>query len=333
MSVIITNTSGGKSSMAQAIIIKTDPKWSEYDEQICVFANTEMENEETLSFIDRCDKHFGLNVVWLEAVVNPKGKGNTHRVTNFENAYRINQYKDPNHPFHAHVRKNGIPNRSYPQCSDRLKEHVIESYRKSSGLTNAKQALGFRVDEKKRACSNEVASILSLVGVDDMHFRNSGVERMRHLFDNPKIEILTENQLKKLNKYSEKLNKYNLVFPMCDWFPMTKEDVNFFWESQPFTLELEEHEGNCATCWKKSDKKLFLLAKENEDRFEAFKWFEEEYKTTKAPGGERRFFRGNRTVDMLIGDSKMFDAWSLRKMIGAEPAYDGCSESCNGYEL
>jgi 3'-phosphoadenosine 5'-phosphosulfate sulfotransferase (PAPS reductase)/FAD synthetase len=329
---IITNTSGGKTSMCQAITVK-DKYMDIFDEQICVFANTGLENEETLEFVDKCDKHYGLNIVWLEAVVHGHNEGNTHRITNFEDAYRIHQYKDPLHPFHSHVRKNGVPNQAYPQCSDRLKEQVIESYRTSINTKHYKQALGFRADEPNRVCSAPIRKILRDIGVNDLHFRNSGPSRIVHLRDNPLFHLIGKKELKLLKSYSNKLNKYNLVFPICDWFPMNKEDVNIFWEDQPFNLELEEHEGNCATCWKKSDRKLYLLAKEHPERFEAFKWFESEYMDIKDNEKSRLFFRGHRSAEIIIGEAEHYDAWALRRMIGADNQQDGCSSSCNGYDL
>ena len=115
---------------------------------------------------------------------------------------------------------------------------------------------------------------------------------------------------------------------------MTKEDLNIFWEEQPFNLGIDDHEGNCATCWKKSDKKLFLLAKERPERFEAFKWLESEYKDIKDNKKSRLFFRGHRSTEMIIGESKNYDTWALRRMIGVnDDKQDGCSSSCNGYDL
>ena len=331
MKGIITNTSGGKTSMAQAIIIKQN--YPEFDEQVCVFANTGLELEETLEFIDRCDKHYGLNIVWLEAVVNEHGEGNGHRVTNFKDAYRIDQYKDPLHPFHAHVAKNGVPNQSYPQCSDRLKEQVVESYRKEMGMVNYPQALGFRVDETNRVCNATVRKTLEAIGVNPLEVRNNPYGATEMLKENKLFKLIDDKSEKKLLSYIGKLKKYNLVFPIHDWFPMTKEDVNIFWEGQPFNLELEEHEGNCATCWKKSDKKLYLLAKEHPERFEAFKWLESQYKDIKDNVKSRLFFRKHKSADVIMGESELYDAWALRKMIGADNPQDGCSESCNGYDL
>lgn len=54
-----------------------------------------------------------------------------------------------------------------------------------------------------------------------------------------------------------------VVYPLIDWFWMDKQDVNDWWEQQPFGLGMREHEGNCRWCWKKSDAKHFLLIREN----------------------------------------------------------------------
>lgn len=382
---LIINTSGGKSSMAQAIIIKQ--RYGHKYNLVFLFANTGMENEATLIFLKKCADHYGLNIIWLEAVVHGHNKGNTYRVTDFENAYRINQYFDPLHPFHAHVKKNGIPNATYPQCSDRLKEHVIESYKKSNGLKGVKQALGMRIDESNRAMSKPVKTALSKMGfyVEDhgKSFREeiysgfgsmniymamkgrrvrsevSGIYDYNLLWIKDSLtttdkfirqisetksqadkyinQNITKSDCLVTMSYVKKIEKYNLVFPMIDWFPMTKEDVNDFWEEQPFNLELESHMGNCATCWKKSDKKLHLIALERPELYQPFKWLEEKYKHVKPNtknGKDRVFFRKHRNSDMIIGEAQLMDAYMLRKLIGANiDDESGCAESCNGYQL
>lgn len=321
--------------MAQAILIKRN--YGHKYEQICIFANTGMENEETLEFLDKCDKEYDLNIIWLEAVVHEHGKGNTYRVTNFKDAYRIEQYKDPLHPFHAHVKKNGIPNASYPQCSDRLKEQVIESYKKANGLKGAKQALGMRIDESNRATSKPVKDILKSIGINHDDFRIMDNHNYRMETVSNCGNYISDDELLKVERYSLKLQKYNLVFPMCDWFPMDKDDVNDFWEEQPFNLELEAHKGNCATCWKKSDKKLHLIALEQPEKFEAFNWLEDTYKHVKPNtknGQDRVFFRKHRNTEMIIGEAQLMDVYMLRKLIGANiDDESGCAESCNGYQL
>jgi hypothetical protein len=58
-------------------------------EMVVAVANTGDEREESLIFGDLCDKHFGFNLVWVEAVTNPKfGIGTTARVVTFETASR-----------------------------------------------------------------------------------------------------------------------------------------------------------------------------------------------------------------------------------------------------
>ena len=58
--------SGGRTSAFLAKYIKENPK---YKNCIFVFMNTGKEREETLIFADKCDKEFGLNLIWLEANV------------------------------------------------------------------------------------------------------------------------------------------------------------------------------------------------------------------------------------------------------------------------
>lgn len=321
--------------MMMAALLKNHP---DNHELTCIFANTGMENNETLDFVHQCDQYFNLNIVWVEAVTNQqKGKGITHRVTSYENAYRFHQYKDIDHPFHAHIRKNGIPNRVFKQCSDRLKEFAIEHYKKVNGLKGIPHAIGIRIDEHHRATPKDVQNILRLIDVESTHYRNAGLKRFEYAETNPKFHFLCAKQKKRLLAYSKKLDKYNLIYPLCDMMPADKLDVSDFWEDQDFTLKLEAHQGNCRTCWKKSNNKLALIAKENPDWFEAFAWFEQQYSYVKPTddGKPRFFFRGNRSAEMIIGESSLMDAYSLRKMIGAEKESDGdgCGQSCNGYSI
>lgn len=100
--------------------------------------------------------------------------------------------------------------------------------------------------------------------------------------------------------------KAKIVYPLIDWFWMDKQDVNDWWEEQPFNLELREHEGNCRWCWKKSDAKHFLLHRENPSIFEFPARMEATYprlgpEFDKDPNAaDRTFFRKNRSTIQLI---------------------------------
>jgi hypothetical protein len=293
MDKMCASFSGGLTSgyMTEKLLIKFAGK----KDILITFANTGRENEETLIFVNECDKRwrelYGVGVVWLESVTHPKhGKGQTHKVVTFETASRNGE------PFEQFIAKEGIPSMGHPRCSERLKTLAMESYRKEHGYKGCTTCIGIRTDEGRRRGS-------------------------------PKT-----------------VKRYNLVYPLLDWFPSDKVDVNNFWEDMPFTLDLEDHEGNCQVCWKKSDKKLWLIAIESPERFDFEKRIEKEYKHVKENDGveglfgihknERRYFRGHKTCQNIIDESKNMCAETLRKIIGLDKdANSGCGESCEPYQI
>jgi hypothetical protein len=117
---------------------------------VFVFANTGEENEETLIFVDKCDKEFGLNVVWVEAVVNHGERlGTKHKIVDFNTAARNGE------PFEEVIKKYGIPNQAFPHCNRELKLAPIHSYIKNSLYWKEYQtAIGIRCDEVDRISSN-----------------------------------------------------------------------------------------------------------------------------------------------------------------------------------
>ncbi len=54
----------------------------------------------------------------------------------------------------------------------------------------------------------------------------------------------------------DRLNNHYYPLAMAG---ITKIDIHKFWTKMPFRLELDEHQGNCKTCWKKSFRKLATL--------------------------------------------------------------------------
>tara|TARA_Y100000296_G_scaffold87234_1_gene130838 strand:- start:2751 stop:3620 length:870 start_codon:yes stop_codon:yes gene_type:complete len=136
--------SGGRTSayMARWLL---DNKSDEYD-FIFTFANTGLEHEKTLEFIDKCDKAWGLNLVWLEAVVNHGERvGTTHKIVTFETASRNGE------PFEEVIKKYGISNTDFPHCNRELKLNVIYSYKRSIGFKSKHlHAVGIRSDELDR---------------------------------------------------------------------------------------------------------------------------------------------------------------------------------------
>jgi hypothetical protein len=139
--MISVSFSGGRTSGMMAKLMKD----SGQSDMRFVFANTSREKEETLVFVDRCDREFGLNLVWLEAAVHPeRGIATTHRIVSFETAKRNGEV------FEDVIRKYGIPNQAYPHCTRELKLAPMESYFRSIGWTDYQRAVGIRIDEPKR---------------------------------------------------------------------------------------------------------------------------------------------------------------------------------------
>lgn len=148
--------SGGRTS---AVMTKEEIEEKRDTHEIAVtFVNTGCEHEATLDFVHRCDITFGFNVVWLEAVIDPTaGAGVRHKVVSYETASRKGE------PFRAYIAKYGIPNMGSPQCTTRLKENVMDSYRhrelgwRGGTKTNYKTAIGIRADEAERCRKDAIA--------------------------------------------------------------------------------------------------------------------------------------------------------------------------------
>lgn len=119
------------------------------------------------------------------------------------------------------------------------------------------------------------------------------------------------------------------------WYPLigmkvTKEEVRRWWKKQPFDLELPEHLGNCVWCWKKSNRKLFTLARNEPWVFEVPAILEDKYRYNFKGSSIRReyFFRGYMTTEDIFELSKRpleeFKEEFLDKT-------GGCTESCDAF--
>jgi hypothetical protein len=113
-----------------------------------VFANTGLEHEKTLEFVNKCDKHWGLNLVWIESVTHQqKGIGQTYKIVNYASASRDGE------PFEQHIKKEGLSGPGIPRCSGRLKSIPLNKYRRSID-PDALACVGIRVDEIDRINPN-----------------------------------------------------------------------------------------------------------------------------------------------------------------------------------
>lgn len=147
--------SGGRTSavMTKKLIDKCSDK---FDIKV-LFANTGCEHPATLDFVDKCDREFGWNVVWVEAKVDfKKGVGVGYNIVDYATASRNGE------PFEDCVRKYGIFNPVNPACTNRTKLDPMNTYLKDQGWKFGKQishytAVGIRADEMDRVSENALA--------------------------------------------------------------------------------------------------------------------------------------------------------------------------------
>ena len=161
MARLSVSVSGGRTSAYMARWVLVNQAWvadrlgSETQlDLVFTFANTGMEDDDTLRFMRDVD-HYLLDdrAVWLEAVpFYGRRVASGHREVDFETAFRNNQWEDPAHPFHAVIRKYGVPNKTWQLCTRELKLNPMKSYLRSIGWAKGSYstAVGIREDESRR---------------------------------------------------------------------------------------------------------------------------------------------------------------------------------------
>ena len=140
---LLVSFSGGETSAYLAKWLLDNKR--DYYNMVFVFANTGDEEEETLNFIELCSKKWGINIVWVEAVVHQDDRvASTHKVVDYKTASRNRE------PFKDVIKKYGIPNQNFLHCNREMKLNPIKSYVKSLGWKKYKTAIGIRIDEIDR---------------------------------------------------------------------------------------------------------------------------------------------------------------------------------------
>jgi hypothetical protein len=266
--------SGGRTSAYMTKLLLDN--WSDRYEFIVTFANTGLEHPKTLEFVHNCDKHFGFNTVWLEAVVHEGRVACTHKVVDYASASRNGA------PFEEVIKKYGIPNIAFSYCTRELKVNPMNSYLRSLGLDyrTIPTAIGIREDEKRRVSKSAEAK--------------------------------------------------NIEYPLIDVWPTDKAEILDWWAEQAFDLGIDEFEGNCQGCYKKSIKKQFMQIERDASIFDFHRRMEAQYRTLRMPIGERVFFRKNMDTVALF---KLYEENKDTPMRDARADEDGgCSESCEVYE-
>lgn len=253
--------SSGRTSAFLAKFMKENPK---YKNCIFVFMNTGKEVEPSLIFADKCDKEFGLNLVYLEALVNDeKGKGTTYTIVDFETASRNGE------PFEAMLQKYPLPNNMASNCTRELKQRPIDAYLRDNYKDyDVIKVVGIRADEAHRKSINAekekvIYPLCDEIKVDrrfirnwwenqsfdlelkdyegncDLCFKKSLKKRLTIIKDNPKVADWWQ---KMEDKYSsEEIPRFDL---------RTNKSIEELVEmaKQPFTKAEDLHELSKQQC-------------------------------------------------------------------------------------
>ena len=119
-----------------------------------IFCNTGKERAETLLFVHRCGKRWGVPIVWLEYAYNPNAAGGRHHPKNIYKKVDLRSASFTGRPFSTLIRASSIlPNVSMRKCTSELKVRTVERYMlREHGVysTRFKNVLGIRYDEKRR---------------------------------------------------------------------------------------------------------------------------------------------------------------------------------------
>jgi hypothetical protein len=138
-----------------------------------------------------------------------------------------------------------------------------------------------------------------------------------------------------------KKNTWRTIYPLID-YGITKQDVIEFWRKMPFRLEIENYQGNCQWCWKKSNTKLSLIAWESPNVFDFPSRMERDLGLAghNVDGTKRVFFRGNKSTNDILSYSKSSITSKAEYLATREKVISdyegslfegGCSESCEAF--
>lgn len=143
-----------------------------------------------------------------------------------------------------------------------------------------------------------------------------------------------------VDRLSATAARHGIWYPLVQHREVTKPDINAWWATQPFRLNLRGYQGNCRWCWKKSFRKHYTLLWEDPSAYDFPERMEAQYPVAghNIDGTPRVFFREGTDTRQLREDAaaargRVPPAEDDSRVYpgGFDPALDasgGCSESC-----
>ena len=191
------------------------------------------------------------------------------------------------------MKKYGAFTLNRPYCTEKLKTIIFNKYKADVLETKYKTWLGIRADEPRR-----------------IKFTNANADLFKKKTGNPE-------------------NVHYLAF-LSDF---EKQDILQFWQGQEFDLEIQEHEGNCVFCVKKSLKKIALAQRDNPELYDDWLEMTNSNDVRIMPAdkfGQGRIYRQWHSPEMVIASFKHVSDTDLKDSIykSKETAAGSCTESC-----
>jgi hypothetical protein len=291
---ILVSFSGGRTS---AFMVRYLRERYPRQRQVILFANTGKEREETLDFVNECDKRWDLGVVWLEADVNPQvGVGTGFKITSYEEASRSGE------PFDAVNAKYGLANIAAPHCTRELKTVPLQKYMRHLGYEGWLTAMGIRWDERHRATEykDRVANPFYPIADEQMRVDKGFIRRW---WDRQDFDLGVHIPKKLFEKSDATMGCTALEFSRTNWknkYLYEKPQVAQHLDTNTeYFIPLRDYEGNCVLCYKKSFRKLLTIIKQQPH---LTKWYKEQQ--NKYGKLDYTMFREGRTINDLITESE-----------------------------
>ena len=137
----VISFSGGRTSAYMLYKVLEAHNGNLPDYVVVAFSNTGKEMPQTLDFVDRCSKEWGVDIVWLEFIKEKKAGV----VVDYDTASRNGE------PFYNLIsQKKFIPNDRIRACTEQLKVVPINKYMESLGYEEFLTVVGIRADEQRR---------------------------------------------------------------------------------------------------------------------------------------------------------------------------------------
>lgn len=206
-------------------------------------------------------------------------------------------------------------------------EAVVHS-RKRMGTTH--RIVNYESATRDMSLFKAMSYKFGIPGPGWLHCTRELKERPIHSF------IVQEYQKKKMKGYKTaigiradeidrcdpNMNEKGFIYPLCD-DGVTKKIVIDYWSSMPFDLEIPDYLGNCTFCWKKSNRKLKLIAQEHPEYFKPATELEQlaNYGSGNEP---RKMFRGRLSASDILTDVHQID--EIEDVIE-----ESCGEHCEPF--